>query len=75
MTKAFNLPADGRRLVKRLKKAPPEEADRIKRSVARFLGAEVFYVSESRFEPAEDRFEKVEEVEEAADDVFEGEVE
>ena len=73
MTKAFNLPADGR-LVKRLKKAPPEEADKIKRNIARVLGAEVFYVCENRFEPAEDKFEKVEEVEEAAD-IFEGEVE
>jgi ferredoxin len=51
VVKALNLPRDGRRLVKRLKKAPPEEADRIKRSVARLLGAEVFYVCENRFEP------------------------
>jgi len=67
----LNLPAEGRRLVKRLKKAPPEEADKIKRNVAGLLGAEVFYVCESRFEQAEDRFEKLEEVEEAAEDVFE----
>lgn len=77
VVKALNLPWDGRRLVKRLKKAPPEEADRIKRRVARLLGAEVFYVYENRFEPAEGGFEKVEEVEEAAEDALEpvGEVE
>lgn len=77
VVKALNLPWDGRRFVKRLKKAPPEEADRIKRRVARLLGAEVFYVYENRFEPAEGGFEKVEEVEEVAEDALElvGEVE
>jgi hypothetical protein len=52
-------------LIERLKTAPPEEADRIKREVAELLGPGVFYVRESRFEPAEEREEAVGEVEEA----------
>jgi hypothetical protein len=65
-------------LIERLKTAPPEEADQIKREIAEMLGPGVFYVRESRFEPAEEREEAVGEVEEAvAEDGLEpvGEVE
>ena len=64
-------------LIERLKTAPPEEADQIKREIAEVLGP-VFYVRESRFEPAEEREEALGEVEEAvAEDGLEpvGEVE
>jgi hypothetical protein len=65
-------------LIERLKTAPPEEADQIKREIAEMLGPGVFYVRESRFEPAEEREEALGEVEEAvAEDGLEpvGEVE
>jgi hypothetical protein len=64
-------------LVERLKTAPPEEAVQIKREIAEVLGPGVFYVRESRFEPAEEREEAVAEVEEVAEDGLEpvGEVE
>ena len=65
-------------LIERLKTAPPEEADQIKREIAEMLGPGVFYVRESRFEPAEEREDTVGEVEEAvAEDSLEpvGEVE
>ncbi len=52
-------------LIERLKTAPPEEADHIKREIAEMLGPSVFYVRENRFEPAEEREEVVGEVEEA----------
>jgi hypothetical protein len=65
-------------LIERLKTAPPEEADQIKREIAEMLGPSVFYVRENRFEPAEEREEDVGEVEEeVAEDGLEpvGEVE
>jgi hypothetical protein len=52
-------------LIERLKTAPPEEADQIKREIAEMLGPGVFYVRENRFEPAEEREEAVAEAEEA----------
>jgi hypothetical protein len=59
-------------LIERLKTAPPEEADQIKREIAEMLGPGVFYVRENRFKPAEEREEAVGEVEEAvADDGLE----
>jgi hypothetical protein len=62
-------------LIERLKTAPPEEADQIKREIAEMLGPGVFYVRESRFEPAEEREEEIEEA--VAEDGLEpvGEVE
>ena len=65
-------------LIERLKTAPPEEADQIKREIAEMLGPGVFYVRENRFEPAEEREEAVGEVGKAvAEDGLEpvGEVE
>jgi hypothetical protein len=65
-------------LIEKLKTAPPEEADQIKREIAEMLGPGVFYVRENRFEAAEEREEVVGEVEEAvAEDGLEpaGEVE
>ena len=55
-------------LIERLKTAPPEEADQIKREIAEMLGPGVFYVRESRFEPAEEREEALGEVEEAVEE-------
>jgi len=55
-------------LVERLKTAPPEEADQIKREIAEVLGPGVFYVRKSRFEPAEEREEAVGEVEETVEE-------
>jgi hypothetical protein len=55
-------------LIERLKTAPPEEADQIKREIAEVLGPGVFYVRESRFEPAEEREEAVGEVEETVEE-------
>ena len=55
-------------LIERLKTAPPEEADQIKREIAEMLGPGVFYVRESRFEPAEEREEVVGEVEETVEE-------
>jgi hypothetical protein len=52
-------------LIERLKTAPPEEADQIKREIAEMLGPGVFYVSERRFKTVEEREEVVGEVEEA----------
>jgi hypothetical protein len=52
-------------LIERLKTAPPEEADQIKREIAEMLGPGVFYVRENRFEAAEEREEALGEVEEA----------
>jgi len=54
-------------LIERLKTAPPEEADQIKREIAEVLGP-VFYVRESRFEPAEEREEAVGEIEETVEE-------
>jgi hypothetical protein len=51
------------KLVKRLKTAP-REGENIKREIAEMLGPGVFYVRESRFEPAEEREEAVAEAEE-----------
>jgi hypothetical protein len=65
-------------LIERLKTAPPEETEQIKREIAEMLGPGVFYVRESRFGPAEEREEAVAEAEEAvAEDGLEpvGEVE
>lgn len=68
------MPRPGSRLlelIERLKTAPPEEADQIKREIAEMLGPGVFYVRENRFEPAEEREEVIGETEEAVveDDV------
>ena len=52
-------------LIEKLKTAPPEEADQIKREIAEMLGPGVFYIRESRFKPAEEQVEAVDEVEEA----------
>jgi hypothetical protein len=61
------MPRPGSRLlelVEKLKTAPPEEADQIKREIAELLGPGVFYIRERRFKPAEEREEAVGEVEE-----------
>jgi len=52
-------------LIERLKTAPPEEADQIKREIAEMLGPGVFYVRESRFKAVEEQEEALGEVEEA----------
>jgi hypothetical protein len=74
------MPRPGSRLlelIERLKTAPPEEADQVKREIAEMLGPGVFYVRESRFEPAEERDEAVGVEEAVAEDGLEpvGEVE
>jgi hypothetical protein len=58
------MPRLGFKLIKKLKTAPPEEANQIKRWITDLLGPGVFYVRESRFEPAEERVEALGEVEE-----------
>lgn len=55
-------------LIERLKTAPPEEADQIKREIAELLGPGVFYIRENRFKPAEEREEAVGEDEEAVEE-------
>ena len=55
-------------LIERLKTAPPEEADQIKREIAEMLGPGVFYIRESRFKPAEEQEEALGEVEEAVEE-------
>ena len=55
-------------LIEKLKTALPEETDQIKKEIAEMLGPGVFYVRESRFEPAEEREEAVGEVEETVEE-------
>ena len=58
-------------LIERLKTAPPEEADQIKREIAELMGPQVFYVSDKRFEPVGEAEEVVDETEEPAEERYE----